>query len=1080
MRGCRYLTLGETYLLINLVFCIPIQSFSAECPEVGKLVSADGLVEKKSHGREQWRTALLDDMVCQGDALRTFQKSRAAVRLTDDTLVRLDGDSSLVFTRVEEKKSTLLDLVQGAVHFISRTPRNLIIRTPYVNAMIEGTEFVVRIKDNATDVTVFEGTVVASNKAGSIQLAANQAAHAVGDQAPTRLVQVRPQDAVAWALYYPPLPETPSVADKLARESVIAIVQNRLADAAELARRSLAADSGSAAAYMAKSYVDQASFDIPAALEDIQRAAELAPQSALVQARLAEVWMMSGDSQAARRSAGRAVSLDPRLSLAHTVLGFASLREIDLDAAKGSFRKAISLDSANPLPRLGLGLAKIRQGQLASGREEIETAVLLDPNKALLRSYLGKAYYEEKRDSLASGQLLMAKGFDPNDPTAWYYDSILLQSLNRPIEALQAQQKAIALNDNRGVYRSRQLLDRDEAARSVSLSRIYSDLNFEQQARSQVVNALMLDPANHSAHRFLADSYAGIANLDAARRSELLQSKLTQPLNLDPLQPQLSHTNLGLLDGNGPGDLSYNEYNPLFTRNGMALQMDASVAEKSTWGDDVIVAGLFDNLMFSIGQYHKESDLVAAENGYQQDITNGFVQYQLNEKSSIQLEVSSNEEEKGDVTQRLLPEFLHKDDLQIESEISSVRLGFNRSLTSDATFLLSLIRTDFDFTNFDKSSPFTHTINTQDREFGLYEAQVVGKLDAHSWLVGLGRQTRLSDDSLDVIYLPPYTCPTSSCLYPSHADIVQTRLYSYLNYQAGSKLSLSGGLTLLSEKNRSRDDIELRKGYPKLGLRYVPATGHEILLAAFRSRVGIIPASLYKTLEPTHIAGFNQLYDDISKTDSRNYSVAYNSRFSNNLHAGTSLVFRKLETEIGVIDTSAFPPSQSIQGLDYSDRYASLWLNWTASRQWVLGVDYIYNNYDMDKGVPSASSTILAPDGIINLTTHELATSLKHFFAKGFVGELTATYYDQTGEFVDESGTMKERGKDSGTITDLSLSYRLPKRKGSVSIGVKNIFDNDLNYEDRSSYDTDAPLTASPSSFVGERVLYGTVSVGFR
>jgi tetratricopeptide (TPR) repeat protein len=334
--------------------------------------------------------------------------------------------------------------------------------------MIEGTEFVVRVEDKATDITVLEGSVVAGNESGSVKLNASESAHAQAGRPPLRTVEVKPLDAVAWALYYPPLPAQPSAADELAQASVAATVQNRLTDARALAQQALAADGSSAAAYMARSYVEQASFDIPSALADMQKAAELAPSDVVVRARLAELRMMTGDLHAARQVAAQAVCLDPGLSLAHDVLGFASLREVDLDAAERAFRQAIALDSAAPLPRLGLGLVKIRQGDLRSGREEIETAVLLDPNKALLRSYMGKAYYEEKRDELALEQLSMAKALDANDPTAWYYESILLQSVNRPVEALQAQRKAIELNDNRGVYRSRQLLDQDEAARTAS------------------------------------------------------------------------------------------------------------------------------------------------------------------------------------------------------------------------------------------------------------------------------------------------------------------------------------------------------------------------------------------------------------------------------------------------------------------------------------------------------------------------------------------------------------------------------------------------------------------------------------
>src|SRR5207253_6952326 len=136
---------------------------------------------------------------------------------------------------------------------------------------------------------------------------------------------------------------------------------------------------------------------------------------------------------------------------------FAYLARIDTPAAKASFERAIELDEADPLPRLGLGLAKIRDGDLEAGRQEIEIATSLDPGTSLIRSYLGKAYYEEKRDKLAGIQFDLAKELDPNDPTAWFYDAIRKQTINKPVEALEDLEKSIALNDNRAVYRSRLL-----------------------------------------------------------------------------------------------------------------------------------------------------------------------------------------------------------------------------------------------------------------------------------------------------------------------------------------------------------------------------------------------------------------------------------------------------------------------------------------------------------------------------------------------------------------------------------------------------------------------------------------------
>jgi tetratricopeptide (TPR) repeat protein len=218
--------------------------------------------------------------------------------------------------------------------------------------------------------------------------------------------------------------------------------------------------------------------------------------------------------------------LDPNLSRTQTVLGFAYLTQIETKESKKAFEKAIELDQADSLPRLGLGLAKIREGDLKDGGKEIEIAASLDPNNSLIRSYLGKTYYEEKRTKLDRREYAIAKELDPKDPTPWFYDAIAKQTTNRPIEALHDLQKAIELNDNRAVYRSKLMLDSDLAARSSSLARIYNNLGFQQLGLAEGYRSINTDPGNFSAHRFLADSYSTLPRHEIARTSELLQSQL--------------------------------------------------------------------------------------------------------------------------------------------------------------------------------------------------------------------------------------------------------------------------------------------------------------------------------------------------------------------------------------------------------------------------------------------------------------------------------------------------------------------------------------------------------------------------
>ena len=313
------------------------------------------------------------------------------------------------------------------------------------------------------------------------------------------------------------------------------------------------------------------------------------------------------------------------------------------------------MDQADPLPRLGLGLAKIRKGDLEGGSKEIEIAASLSPNNSIVRSYLGKAYYEEKREKQASEEYRIAKELDPMDPTPYFYDAILKQTTNRPVEALHELQKAIELNDNRAVYRSKLLLDADLAARSASLGQIYNNLGFQQRALVEGWKSVNTDPADFSGHRFLADTYAVLPRHEIARVSELLQSQLLQPLNITPIQPHLAESNL-LLSGGGPGDLSFNEFNPIFNRNRAALQTSGMVGENNTWGEEVVVSGIYDNASFSIGQFYNQTDGFRKNAFLWDTIYDAFLQLSLSPRTSIQGEFRYRYTKSGDLGLRFFPD----------------------------------------------------------------------------------------------------------------------------------------------------------------------------------------------------------------------------------------------------------------------------------------------------------------------------------------------------------------------------------------------------------------------------------------
>jgi tetratricopeptide (TPR) repeat protein len=302
------------------------------------------------------------------------------------------------------------------------------------------------------------------------------------------------------------LAKDPKAGLAYALRAIIEVVQNERPQALASAEKAVAL-TPSAAAKIALSYARQADFRLEAARETLLSAVREHPEDSLAWARLAELWLMFAERGKALDAARKAETLAPDLARTQIVLGFAALSDNREAGSKTAFERAISLSSDDPLAHLGLGLAKIKRGHLEEGRSELEAAVALDSSNALLRSYLGKAYYEEKRPPLEGKQYNIAKELDPADSTPYFYSTIDKQTTNRPVQALHDLQKAIELNGNRAVYRSRLLLDSDLAAREASIARIYTNLGFQQRALVEGWKSVNADPSNFSAHRFLADSY---------------------------------------------------------------------------------------------------------------------------------------------------------------------------------------------------------------------------------------------------------------------------------------------------------------------------------------------------------------------------------------------------------------------------------------------------------------------------------------------------------------------------------------------------------------------------------------------
>jgi Tfp pilus assembly protein PilF len=1030
------------------------------------MVSAQGSVEAKRAGETQWLPVKLNDTYCQGDMIRVLERSRAAIMLTTQPTLRLNQETTVTFNGVEKEQTSLIDLLKGAVHFFSRYPRSLMVTTPYVNAAVEGTEFFVRVDDDKTFLSIFEGQVLVSNKAGSLMLTDSQSAIAEADKAPVSYVVVRPRDAVQWALYYPPviyrheeskegdprlhtysassllsvgrveeakaeiekaLKVDPNNSQAFALQSIIAVTQNEKEKALTFAKKAVETDPKSASAQIALSYAQQANFDLKDSLESLKQAVQVEPENALAWARLAELYMSFGELDKALEAANKAVSLHPNISRTQTVLGYAYLTQVNTKEAKATFEKAIELDQADPLPRLGLGLAKIRDGDLHGGRREIEIAATLDPGNSLIRSYLGKAYYEEKRDKMSEDQYKTAEEFDPSDPTPFFYDAIRKQTINRPVEALHDMQKAIELNDNRMIYRSELLLDADLAARNASLGRIYTDLGFQQLALVEGWKSVNTDPADFSGHRFLADSYSALPRHEIARVSELLQSQLLQPVNITPVQPHLAESNLSILDGAGPADLSFNEFNPLFNRDRLSLQLSGIAGGQNTFGDEVVFSGVQGNASFSVGQFHYETDGFRENNDQRQDIYNAFVQYSLSPKTSVQAEFRSRDFKHGDLELLFDPEFFYPD-LRVEEDTRSVRLGIHHALTPSSDLVGSMIylNGDFSWNNPDWNS------NTDENGY-MGEIQHLFRSERLSIISGAGyfhdnRETR------ETFFGESSSAETK----PWHTNLY---IYSHINLLRNVTFTIGGSADFL-KGDISGETIRRDEFNPKFGVTWNPFPKSTVRAAIFRvvNRAFLTD----QTIEPTQVAGFNQFFNDTEGTKSWRYGIGVEQKFSSRIYGGIEFSKRDLEVPRPTYDETG--KVENIIDSDLEEQLGRVYLYYTPHKWLALSGDYQYERFERPDD--------FAAENITRLNTHRFSLGISFFHPSGFIAMLKPIYINQDGNFLtgfeppDFMRPTFESKEDQFWVVDASIGYRLPKRLGMVTVEAKNLFNKSFKFQD--------------------------------
>ena len=1069
------------------------------CPHpVARVVSAEGQVAVTTapNTAQVSIKSGTEESLCVGDYLQIGRNSRAAVMLLETgQLLRLDQNTTFrILAPTHEGGGYLIDLLRGLLRLFSPVGHPLDVRTPYVTAGVQGTEFFVSFDPSKLDtkIGVIDGRVQVARGADRLSLSGGEAVIVPREGAPQR-IRVQPSDAVQWTIYYPPaawtLPkseeskldprvvgawhlreagdlstlaqaldsisprealngeslirlaalllsagradEATAALDRAetlgansplvpAFRSMIAVAQNRTADALALSDSAVSAasrtsdPSSMSVAAVARSYALQSARRLNEAREIL---ANTPPGDPIVLARLAEIEFSLGDTDGARRAAERAVEIAPQLSLPHTILGFTALANFDFEGARSAFEHARALDPSDPLPRIGLGLTAIREGDMEAGRRELAIAVALDPQSSVARSYLGKAHAALKDFEAAAREWALAQAADPSDPTAPLYRAFAERSLNEPVAALRDLQQSIELNGNRAVYRSQLLLDQDLATRTTGLASVYRDVGFEQLALSEGFNAVNTDPASPAAHRFLSDTYLALPRHETASDSELLQSLLLQPLIVGPVQPRLSREGLGILDLRGPTRLGFSEFSPLFASDGLGALVDGFAGNNDTFGDNLVAYGVRQNLSFSAGQFVYRTAGIRANNRLDRDIQDVLFQPALSDSVSVLAEFRHSDLGGGDTNLLFDPNNFSASAHQTE-DFRQYRLGGRYDVAPGLTLVGVWTREHLN--SIDDTGHDFAIRSVTDGDFGEAAAYLSGRFV--NAVAGGG-----------YFYGHDKTIATFSGM-SIPADITGIRhrnVWVYTNATPINHLRVTLGVSFDDFRSGfvSRDKLN-----PKLGISWEPLPGTTIRAAYFqtfkRTTVG------GQTIEPTQIAGFNQLFDDVNATIARRSGVGIDQRITNQLFMGAEWSQRQLT--VPVINVG--PPANTVEQ-GWRERFGRAYLNWIPMDRFAVNAELRWEQFRRD---PTASN----PEEIASLDLLRIPVELRYFDPSGVFGLLRTSLIHERGTFLNSTGSGVFSGKSGFATVDAALGWRLPGRAAVGVIEVDNLFDSRFRFQD--------------------------------
>ncbi|OGP89260.1 MAG: hypothetical protein A2156_07200 [Deltaproteobacteria bacterium RBG_16_48_10] len=1101
--GYLLLALGLSLLTIFLT----CRDGRAEICEkwIAKLVSVQGGVQVLRAGEKQWRSVKIHDIICPGDAIRVLTRSRAGILLINQATLRLDQNTTVTFSPPETEKTSLIDLLMGAIHFFSRQRRGIRVATPFVNATVEGTEFYMEAKSDKTFLSIFEGQVVTTNQAGEIQLAKGQSATVVKDQVPVLHVVARPRDAIQWTLYYlPVLDFHPSDFQTASPAAWQISVQKSV----EFYKEGILEKALESISEIREEVQDPKFFTYRASLllsvgradearSDIEKALHLKPINGDALALQTILAVVQNEKQKALDLAKKSVEADPQSASPRIALSYALQANFDLQGALASLKDSVTVEPENALAWARLSEIDLSFGNLKEAFNAAEKAVSLNPNLSRTQTVLGFAYLTQIKIKKSKEAFEKAIGMDQADP---------LPRLGFGLAKIREGN----LKEGREEIEIAASLDPDNSLIRSYLGKAYYEEKQDKMAGNQYAMAKDLDPSDPTPFFY-----------DAIRKQTL-----NQPVEaLHEMQTSIS------LNGNRA-----------IYRSRLLLDEDLAARSASLgriysdlgFQPLALVEGWkslnVDPSNFSAHRFL--SDSYSALPRHEIARISELLQSQLLQPINItplqplleqsNLHILTGAGPSGPSFNEFNP-LLNRNRITLQS---SGLAGGNSTLADEAILAGIWGRVSYSVGQFHFETDGFRKNN--DLREDIYNAFLQISLTPRTSLQGEFWNKQTENGDLALRFFPneiqnlrnkveyngarfgfhhafsPGSDLIGSLIYQDGDYKTQTNLMggifdsqtdenSYsgelqylfrsekLNFVAGAdhsyieRKNMTAFIPFSPEPSVGKKDIHHTNLYlysyinylrhvtltagasadffeggiidrnqfnPKLGVTWNPFPSTTLRGAFFRTFRRTLINN--QTIEPTQVAGFNQFFDDEGRNGVEGVD-AWRYGFAIDQKFLKDL-FGGAEYSVRYIKVPYLlmnpPAPDQVLKADWEERMARAYLLWTPHPWFGLSAEYQYERIDREKAYDLWTTYA---------RTHRFPLGISFYHPSGLSALLKATYFDQKGRFRHLFFSPDEPpipGEDQFWIVNAAISYRLPKRYGFLTFGVNNLFDQSFNYQD--------------------------------